>query len=81
MNVAVTMVLYLDKCPEWATEIMLVYGQIVIFPVIIFDIFNNPVCYLLPILPHSAPSWVLSLAENPASFCLQDGATEWYYNH
>ena len=30
-------------------------------------------------LPHSAPSWIFSQAENLASFSLQDGATEWYY--
>ena len=33
-----------------------------------------------PKLPHSAPSWILSLAENLASSILQDGATEWYYS-
>ena len=33
------------------------------------------------LLPHLAPSWILSYAENLASFNLQDGATEWYYNH
>ena len=32
------------------------------------------------LLPHSAPSWILSLAENLASSILQDGATEWYYS-
>ena len=31
-------------------------------------------------LPHSAPSWVLSLAENLASSNLQGGATKWHYN-
>ena len=31
------------------------------------------------ILPHSAPSWILSQAENLASTSLQDGATKWYY--
>ena len=31
------------------------------------------------ILPHSASSWILSLAENLASFSLQDRATEWHY--
>ena len=31
------------------------------------------------ILPHSAPSWILSLAENLASSSLQDGATKWLY--
>ena len=31
------------------------------------------------ILPHSAPSWILSKAENLASSSLQDGATKWYY--
>ena len=30
-------------------------------------------------LPHSAPSWILSLAENLASSNLQDGATKWHY--
>ena len=29
---------------------------------------------LNPKLPHSAPSWILSLAENLGSFSLQDGA-------
>ena len=33
----------------------------------------------IQILPHSAPSWILSNAENLASFSLQDGATKWYY--
>ena len=28
-----------------------------------------------------APSWILSFAENLASFSLQDGATKLYYNH
>ena len=32
------------------------------------------------LLPHSAPSWILSLAENLASSNLQDGATKWHYN-
>ena len=33
------------------------------------------------ILPHSAPSLILSLAdENLASSILQDGATEWHYS-
>ena len=37
---------------------------------------------LLPsFLPHSAPSWILSQAENLASSNLQDGATKWYYYH
>ena len=31
-------------------------------------------------LPHWAPSWILSLAENLASSSLQDGATEWHYS-
>ena len=30
------------------------------------------------VLPHSAPSWILSYAENLARFSLQDGATEWH---
>ena len=32
------------------------------------------------LLPHSAPSWILTLAENLASFSLQDRATEWHYD-
>ena len=32
------------------------------------------------LLSHSAPSWILSLAENLASSILQDGATEWHYS-
>ena len=32
-------------------------------------------------LPHSAPSWILSLSENFASSILQDGATEWHYSY
>ena len=31
------------------------------------------------LLPHSAPSWIFSQAENLASSSLQDGATKWYY--
>ena len=31
------------------------------------------------VLPHSAPSWILSQAENLASSNLQDGATKWHY--
>ena len=31
------------------------------------------------ILPHSAPSWILSKAENLASSSLQDEATKWLY--
>ena len=31
-------------------------------------------------LPHSAPSWILSIAENLASTSLQDGATKWHYS-
>ena len=31
------------------------------------------------LLPHSAPSWISSYAENLASFSLQDGATTWHY--
>ena len=31
-------------------------------------------------MPHSAPSWILSQAENLASSSLQDGATEWCYS-
>ena len=34
---------------------------------------------LQKLLPHSAPSWILSQAENLASSSLQDGATKWYY--
>ena len=30
------------------------------------------------ILPHSAPSWILSLAENLASSIMQDGARKWH---
>ena len=30
------------------------------------------------VLPHSAPSWILSLAENLASSILQDEAAEWH---
>ena len=33
------------------------------------------------LLPHSAPSWILSLSENFASSILQDGATEWHYSY
>ena len=33
-----------------------------------------------PLLPHLAPSWTLSLAENLASTSLQEGATKWLYN-
>ena len=33
---------------------------------------------LTNVLPHSAPSWILSLAENLASSILQDGAMEWH---
>ena len=33
---------------------------------------------LQQLLPHSAPSWILSYAENLTSFILQDGATEWH---
>ena len=32
-------------------------------------------------LPHSAPSWILSIAENILSSILQDGATEWHYSY
>ena len=32
----------------------------------------------IKLLPHSAPSWILSQAENLASTCLQDGATKWH---
>jgi hypothetical protein len=32
-------------------------------------------------LPHSAPSWNFSLAENLANLSLKDGATKWHYNH
>ena len=35
---------------------------------------------ILVILPHSALSWILSLAENLASSNLQYGATKWHYN-
>ena len=31
------------------------------------------------LLPHSAPSWILSLPENLESSSLQDGVTKWYY--
>ena len=31
------------------------------------------------LLPHSAPSWISSYAENLASSSLQDGATTWHY--
>ena len=31
-------------------------------------------------LPHSAPSWILSRAENLTSSILQDGAMEWHYS-
>mgnify|MGYP005691227809 CR=1 FL=1 len=39
------------------------------------------ICFdrILLLLPHSAPSWILSLAENLASSNLQDGATKWHY--
>ena len=30
------------------------------------------------LLPHSAPSWILSYAENLVSLSLQDGATTWH---
>ena len=32
------------------------------------------------LLQHSAPSWILSNAENLASTSLQDGATQWHYS-
>ena len=35
--------------------------------------------YNIWLLPHSAPSWILSKAENLASPSLQDGATKWVY--
>ena len=35
---------------------------------------------ILPWLPHSAPSWILSKAENLASSSLQDGATKWHHS-
>ena len=38
------------------------------------NLVNNTGCPA--VLPHSAPSSILSLAENLASFILQDGATE-----
>ena len=33
------------------------------------------------LLPHSAPSWILSLAENTACSILQDGAMEWHHSY
>ena len=38
----------------------------------------GPFLHCLAMLPRSAPSWILSYAENLASFSLQDGATEWH---
>ena len=39
----------------------------------------SPIFTYSHLLPHSAPSWILSPAENLASSSLQDGATNWYY--
>ena len=45
---------------------------------VIYDTFKM---LRLSSLPHSAPSWNFSLAENHANLSLQDGATKWHYNH
>ena len=51
-----------------------------IMPVPIYNVCPHLLCMSPPIiLPNSAPSWILSQAENPASSSLQDGATKWYY--
>ena len=40
---------------------------------------NHKTSLNIYLLPHSALSWILNLAENPAILWLQDGATEWHY--
>ena len=57
--------------------IMCVLAVVAVTSMIYFICHNDYNC----LLPHSAPSWILSWAVNLASFSLQDGATEWYYNH
>ena len=44
-----------------------------------FSLDSVAVCAKLE-LPHSAPSWILSKAENLASTSLQDGVTQWHYS-
>ena len=67
--------------PIWAMSLNLLFflgyplGTCFVYLSHISDIFH---AYLRYILPHSAPSWILSLAENLASFSLQDGAMKWY---
>ena len=50
------------------------FGSFYHFPTVILDVGKQNV-----LLPHSAPSWILSWAENLASSSLQDGATKWLY--
>ena len=52
--------------------------------IVAFKLLNNNWghnLYALKCCHTRAPSWILSQAENLASFSLQDGATKWYYNH
>ena len=44
---------------------------------IMCEIRKSQAC-LRHILPHLAPSWILSRAENLASTSLQEGATKWH---
>ena len=44
----------------------------------IFEYYKKIILKFIIVLPHSAPSWILSYAENLASFSLQDGATKWH---
>ena len=55
---------------KWLRLTFLVMGVLTRFCMFFFFI----------LLPHSAPSWILSKAENLASSILQDGAMEWHYS-
>ena len=56
-----------------ACRSVFIFGVLFIFAAILF--------FVLSLLPHSAPSWILSLAVNLAGSILQDGAMKWHYSH
>ena len=56
----------------WLVTVILVIPTSVNIQILV--IMTSVNIQILVILPHSAPSWILSLAENLASFSLQDGA-------
>ena len=68
--------LHLPECPYFWVHLHFCDPVYFLSDAVFLDI----VFIFRPFLPHSAPSWILSPAENLANSILQDGATKVHYS-